>query len=373
MPKPRENRLAKNLWWDEALSLVHGCSPVSAGCRHCWAAAASHMRASNPNPAVAARNAGLTEVGPEGTWFNGTVRTDEEALLKPLRRRTPTMYAVWNDLFHPSVPDEFRDRAFAVFALCPQHTFLVLTKRAGAMAEYVNESGRDEAVADASIRCQPWRGKHKQFRGFTKRRGFGQRVLWPLPNVWLGVTAEDQAAADERIPGLLRTPAAVRFVSAEPLLGPLDLTRVRMPHGDRGNVLDCRVSDLAKRCGIDKLNGIDWIIVGGESGPRARPMHPDWARDLRDQCDAAGVPFFFKQWGEYCAGCQLPPDGGLVLSTAHSLCFDECGEIGGRPIPEECGGIRVWRVGKKAAGHTLDGQIWQQFPDPPKGASDGLG
>ena len=169
-----------------------------------------------------------------------------------------------------NVPDDWIDRVFAVMALSPQHTFQVLTKRAERMREYfagngaylrVLGDGVERELRNAGIR---WHGdnvdRHSQaIAGATR---------WPLPNVWLGISAEDQARADERIPYLLATPAAVRFVSAEPLLGPVDLTQI---------------------------NRLDWVIAGGESGPGSRPMHPDWVRSLRDQCQAAGTAFFFKQ------------------------------------------------------------------------------
>jgi len=268
--KPRESRLAKGLWWDEAWSLVHGCSPVSEGCRHCWAAQASHMRASNPNPAIAARNAGRTEMGPNGPRFNGTVRPDWDALEKPRRRRKPTMYAVWNDLFHRDVPEEFIDSALVVASLCKQHTFLMLTKRADRMQAHIDGL-------------------------FT----------FPLPNVWLGVTAENQQAADERIPLLLETPAAVRFVSCEPLLEEVNLVsgewvtacpRIAWLHGSVGMV--------SGKTLVRETPGIDWVIVGGETGPGARPMRPAWACDIRNQAVEADVAFFFKSWGAHVPAGQ---------------------------------------------------------------------
>ena len=150
----------------------------------------------------------------------------------------------------------------------------------------------------------------------------------PLPNVWLGVSVENQAAADERIPLLLRTPAAVRFISAEPLLGLIGLA-YRFPHAD--GMRDDRF----------------WVICGGESGSGARPMNPDWARSLRDQCAAAGVPFFFKQWGEFAPG-------------PHS-------NNPSKEIPIHCstGGL-MHHAGKKAAGALLDGREWKQFPEVAK-------
>lgn len=144
---------------------------------------------------------------------------------------------------------------------------------------------------------------------------------WPLPNVWLGISAEDQPAADERIPLLLQCPAAVRFVSCEPLLGPISLGML----GTRENWRPV-------------YDGIRWVIAGGESGPKARPMHPDWVRSLRDQCQEAGVPFFFKQWGEW-----LPH----VDTVREEL-----------PTKDQ-----FTRVGKKAAGRLIDGREWNECPE----------
>lgn len=176
-------------------------------------------------------------------------------------------------------------------------------------------------------------------------------LTWPLPNVWIGVSVEDQATADERIPLLRHTPAAVRWVSAEPLLGPVDIGRIR-------------------RDGAGQDGNIDWIVAGGESGPHARPMHPDWARSLRDQCSAAGVPFLFKQWGEWgpdwdgartCSNCGNTKAD--FASTGPSG-DDECGHCGGeiwidakKPLDE------LRRVGKRRAGRLLDGVLHDGYPE----------
>lgn len=186
----------------------------------------------------------------------------------------------------------------------------------------------------------------------------------PLPNVWLGVSCEDQATANERIPHLISTPAAVRFVSCEPLLGPVDLKRSLDPLGrwDR-TARDLISQGMFNSDQVDAMRRpiLDWVIVGGESGNGARPMHPDWARSLRDQCQAAGVAFHFKQHGEWLHEAQQYP----------------CPELGGQPIradehfvvPEDERGTHSWpdestsfRVGKKKAGRLLDGRLWDETP-----------
>ena len=184
-------------------------------------------------------------------------------------------------------------------------------------------------------------------------------------NVWIGTSVEDQKRADERIPALLNIPAKVRFLSCEPLLGPVDLARAGGLWSDINNNVVCnRV--------IERLH---WVIVGGESGPKARPMHPDWARSLRDQCQAAGVPFFFKQWGEWGASLaeiQKEPyvnrftscaDGravGFTINQNPQFLNWRTGEIG--RISASHGDVCSWKMGKQAAGRLLDGREWNEFP-----------
>lgn len=234
--------------------------------------------------------------------FTGEVRLNEQWLDQPLRWRRPRMIFVCahGDLFHENVPDEWIDRVFAVMALSPQHTFQVLTKRPGRARGYLRF--HQDKVMDlvANRVCDEEMpvllSVPPEMVPPPRLADSGKPVIdlrrWPLPNVWLGTSVEDQPTAAARIPHLLATPAAVRFVSAEPLLGPVDLTEiwVRMSGGGESlwNALDKREAHDAALEG-DVSGNLDWVIVGGESGPKARPMHPDWARSLRDQCQAAGV------------------------------------------------------------------------------------
>jgi protein gp37 len=280
-----------------------------------------------------------------------------------LRWRQPRRIFVnsMSDLFHEDVPDEFIDQVFAVMALCPQHTFQVLTKRAQRMRGYMTASSRPAAldvalgwavgVANRSRKC------------VVQPNAPGGVEDWPLPNVWLGVSVENQQYADERIPLLLQTPAAVRFLSVEPMLGPVDLTQWTSGCRSAEGHEDCVACSQGKR-----LDGLDWVIVGGESGAGARPMHPDWARSIRDQCTAAGVPFFFKQWGEWQDGSKLPNwTGEIVLNdgrhgpSPEALGFGQ----GGKYSLMEWGPAHpttMARVGKKAAGRLLDGREWNELP-----------
>lgn len=249
------------------------------------------------------------------------------------------------DLFHESVPDEWIDRVFAVMALAPQHTFQVLTKRAGRMRQWVK---RAVGLAQAAQCGGTVIADELPYVTGAIAHPAGQRD-WPLANVWLGVSVEDQARANERIPDLCATPAAKRFLSMEPLLGPVNLRSIGLPDDPDASCSDLRLDALTgfhsgicrpeRRHGVyslpRQLAGLDWIIVGGESGPGARPMNPDWARSLRDQCQAAFVPFFFKQWGEWAPGAANSGEPGDGLLA---------------------------KVGKKAAGRLLDGREWSEFP-----------
>ena len=246
-----------------------------------------------------------------------------------------------SDLFHKDVPAEFIAKVFAVMALAPQHQFQVLTKRHGRMRSLLNNYGWWTSVVMHALEL----GDNPSP---TQTLPDGRCAL---SNVWLGVSVEDQHAADLRIPALLETPAAVRFLSMEPLLGPVSFRWA--PWVNLGTKPGERTGHL------DGLNGIDWVIVGGESGRGARPMHPQWARDLRDQCAAAEVPYFFKQWGEWApAGRKDPRYTGSVKGGYWRH------EGGWGQFTLDRPGDPAWmlRVGTKAAGNALDGATIEQFP-----------
>lgn len=271
-------------WTGRTWNPVSGCDPVSPGCDHCYA------------ETIARRFAG-TKAYPNG--FKVTLRP--ERLSDPFRWRTPQRVFTnsMSDLFHDDIPDEYIARVFAVMALTPQHTYQVLTKRPGRMRSLL--SGR--AIEFRSQMC--WAAtEHNPELVPGMPNNAGHRVFhetdWPLPNLWLGVSAENQKWADVRIPVLLDTPAAVRFLSAEPLLAPIDLHGELDPTGQHRPKLSYWLTgrpDWGTDGTLTVGPRLDWVIAGGESGPGARPMHPDWVRSLRDQCTGSGVAFFFKQWG----------------------------------------------------------------------------
>jgi len=264
-------------WTDATWNPVRGCTRVSEGCRNCYA---ERQTSRFPYGQPYAQN---------GKW-TGRVELIEARLDQPLRWRKPRRVFVnsMSDLFHESLPDEAIDMVFAVMALAPRHTFQVLTKRPERMLALASNSGRLSRVAQV-IAADFGRGEESM------------RLRWPIPNVWLGVSVEDQATADERIPLLFQTPAALRFVSYEPALGP-----VAFQPWLRGALIP----------------GVDWLIVGGESGPGARPFDVAWARSAVAQCKAAGVPVFVKQLGALpitrCSNCGITV--GRVLGGFVDIC-----------------------------------------------------
>jgi protein gp37 len=252
-------------WTDATWNPLRGCSRVSEGCRHCYAetVAARFSDEGMPYHGIATRT-------PSGPRWTGKVVLVEDHLTDPLRWRKPRRVFVnsMSDLFHESVPDEWIDRIFAVMALAPQHTFQVLTKRAARMREYVNGDGLVGGINGRSWRIRE--AGHAIAGGFRD----GVNYALELPNAWLGVSVEDQKAADERIPVLLQTPAVVRFISAEPLLGGIDIGKHR-----------------------PGALGLHWVITGGESGTGARPCSAWWIRNLLGQCRDADIACFVKQLG----------------------------------------------------------------------------
>lgn len=345
-------------WTEATWNPVVGCTKVSPGCKNCYAERmAKRLRAmGKPQYQSVVNNEG---------WTGKTDFVEGTAFDIPLRWKNPRMVFVGSmcDLFHPSVEIGILTHVFDIIKQCPQHTFQILTKR-----------------PEQALKMM-W-GKHGE--GW---RYFGDGDYHK--NVWLGVTAENQEQADKRIPILLQIPAAVRFVSIEPMLGALDLTDIHEKQGLSTDVITDQKKDVAHfnkvyakhiKSPLEPEPVLDWVIVGGESGPGARPMHPDWARGVRDQCQAAktgrskidygkphcgrrylelqdsSVPFFFKQWGKHLPYGQISPNYPNTRSDGKLHEFEENSTINPH---------RSWYfspVGKKKAGWLLDGKKWNQYP-----------
>lgn len=308
-------------WAHHTFNPWTGCTKVGPGCDHCYAEGW-------------AKRSGIVQ------WGAGAERrrTSEANWKQPLRwnaeaARLGIRYRVFcaslADVFDNEVPAEWRADLFDMIARTPNLDWLLVTKRIGNVERMVMDALRTMFI-----------------------RTNQEPPTWPWANVWLGITVVNQAEADRDIPKMLKLPAAVRFLSMEPLLGPVDLTDI-CPN--RGQMSEDHFSAIFDPDDDTEEDGtpffyIDWVIVGGESGHGARPMHPQWARDIRDQCAIARVPFLFKQWGEW-APQEIP-----------------C--VGDRKVPSEImGGELICRLGKKAAGRLLDGREHNGFPvQPPKGS-----
>ena len=307
-------------WTDTTWNPVRGCSVASDGCQFCYAAGVA-ARFSGPGQPYA----GLARYSPARRLpqWTGEVRLVQEHLADPLRWKRPRMVFVnsMSDLFHEALTNEQIAAVFGVMAAAPQHTFQVLTKRARRMREWFAWVAAEAQGALRAIRFEAQgyfiRNAYELHldREVVERR-IALGSAWPLPNVWLGVSAEDQRSADERVPELLATPSAVRWVSVEPQIGPVSLRGLMMSHARPGHCaacghghgfardpnyggvarvchrLECFCADFQRARG-----GIDWVVQGGESGPRARPFNVAWADALREECAAAGVAYFLKQLG----------------------------------------------------------------------------
>jgi protein gp37 len=345
-------------WADATWNPVTGCSVLSAGCTNCYA-----MRMAGTRLRDHDSRKGLTVDSKAGPVWNGQVRFNEQWLTEPLRWKRPRRIFVvaHGDLFHEAVPDAWIDRVFAVMALAPRHQFQVLTKRAARMRAYIGRRGASPSLPSHEIMAA--------MDGICRDKWPDLR--WPLPNVWLGVSVEDQRAADERIPELLATPAAVRWISAEPLLGPVDLGKIVLrADGQLPTALSNSLGDY-----VQPLTGnfrdspmLDWVVAGGESGPGARPMHPDWVRGLLDQCEMAGVPFLFKQWGQWANAAQSSlaalGDRPCAFAGWNGSRFEvfEPNALHASDEAEWETDQAFYRVGKKAAGRLLDGVQHDGFP-----------
>lgn len=315
-------------WCDHTFNPWEGCQKVGPGCDHCYAetrnARFAGGSAINWGPGAPRRRTSASNWAKPKAW-----NANAEAFMAQHGRRQRVFCASLADVFDNAVDPQWRADLFALIQQTPNLDWLLLTKRIGNAKDMLSDirHGNDH---DLSV-----------------------LEMMPLPNIWIGATITNQAEADRDIPKLLDVPARVRFLSMEPLLGPVDLERPRPgPDLDQGGGRMICQPWLIQ-------SGIDWVIVGGESGPGARPMHPDWARSLRDQCQAADVPFLFKQWGEWSPG-NVPE----AIKASEAVRIERTGAVHPYP-PSFSVGSGDWcmhKVGKKAAGRLLDGRIWDEVP-----------
>lgn len=294
-------------WTDETWNVVVGCTKCSPGCDNCYA---ERMARRQIGMGTAKYKDTINILEPPNFEWSGIVNCDEKSLDIPLHWRKPREIFVcsMSDLFHPKVPFEFIHKVFTITQKAYWHKYQILTKRAKRLLEFSQTCIKHDKYGQA---IQPSEGKY-----------YHNYFAWPHENIWLGVTV---CTPDEKpkIDILRQIPAAVKFISFEPLFR------------DMGEI---------------NLEGIDWVIVGGESGPKARPMHPDWVRSIRDQCQATGVPFFFKQWGEWLSGTDKY---ALKINTYQGY------------YPKRVTRIKnttFYRVSKKKAGCLLDGREHNEYP-----------
>lgn len=303
-------------WTDHTFNPWIGCAKIGPGCDNCYAEADFDKRRH------------VVHWGPR----QPRKRTAASTWAQPLRwnamaEKQGTRYRVFcaslADVFDNEVDREWRDDLATLILSTPHLDWLLLTKRIGNAAGMLGEMFLDG----------------------------------PPDNVWIGATITSQTEADRDIPKLLAVPAAKRFLSMEPLLGPVDITPYVNEHESSSDGI------LDEFCLEQALNRqIDWVIVGGESGPNARPMHPDWARSLRDQCRAAGVAFLFKQWGEWVDADNGPDDDLAYEGKSDCWAHIEGGHHSGEMGVDFFNTYPMYRVGKKAAGRSLDGREWDEFP-----------
>jgi protein gp37 len=366
-------------WTEWTWNWVAGCSLESPGCTNCYAMGQANRIIAQHG--AASHYAGTVQtVNRKAVWTGKIALAPDHILYKPLRWQSPRIIFTnsMSDPFHEKMPLEWIATMFAIIAITPHHIYQVLTKRARHMREqmvgsdFLEITPMSTRVADALLAMWPdiERLGIPRYAAFKTEASIASLAalirkedpsVWPLKNVWFGVSAEDQQRANDRVRYLLETPAAIRFVSAEPLLGPIDFERLERTRrqGYGAGYLDAlrgwtRGSGHGHR-EFDAPAKLDWIIVGGESGPDARPMHREWARSIRNQCRETGVAFHFKQWGEWMPADDWYGDHSvsLPLRTFDGERWRETS------ILDTDYSVRV---GRRFSGRHLDNEIHNAFP-----------
>jgi protein gp37 len=309
-------------WTDSTWNPVAGCRRVSPGCQNCYAERFAWRFSGEGLPFE-----GLVRESDIGPRWTGKAILRPKALAWPLRVAPRHCFvASLSDVFQDNLPEECSLAVWGIMAALPRWTFQALTKRPARARDILGRSTRNDALAAAARLLEGPRE-----RAMLMRADHQVAVkLWPPANVWLGTSVEDQARAEQRLPDLIAAPAALRFVSAEPLLGPVSLSRWLAP-----------AHETPARHGAP--HGVRWVIVGGESGPDARPMHPAHARHLRDECKATDTAFFFKQWGAWSPTEREVPGSKLIECRYH-------------------GAARIMPHNPELVGRLIDGQVWSGRP-----------
>lgn len=323
------------VWTGETVNITRGCSLESDGCKNCYAMAMAGRFSGSGLPYE-----GLVIKTTQGYKWTGKLLLVPAMLSDLLRKTKPRTIFIdsMSDLFHDAVPESYIDKFFAVAALTQQNTYQLLTKRAERARDYLQRlQARAVEVTsglleDADVYPFP--------KGSLQWREASYKIELaiadgPLKNVHMGVSAENQAMAKRRVAALVEAPAAIRWISIEPMLGPIDLTPW-----------------LQRQC--DGMPVIHWVVVGGESGPNSRPMHPAWPRALEEQCAGAKVAFLFKQWGSWVGGTGSKSGWIYLQNGAHT-----CGD---KNTHEWGDGTISQNVGKKVAGRMLDGVQHDGYP-----------
>lgn len=366
MAKQKPNGI---VWTDETWNPVRGCSLVSDGCTNCYA---MHVASRFNGPGLPYE--GLTVKTSQGAKWTGKIKLVHEALSHPLRWTKPRRVFVnsMGDLFHQDVPDSFIDQVVVVMALAQLHTFQILTKRPERMRDYWRDFTWERALRNcvgadgvSTIYGRSLQALYFHF-GIYSNSAFKRHDALPIPNVWLGVSVENQATANHRIPLLLDTPASIRWLSLEPLIDAVDLTQIPYD-GAPENVL----------VASEQRSKVDWVVLGGESGKgkKIRSLHPAHARSVRDQCKAADTDFLFKQWGEY-----LPAEivghaaihNGIPIGGNYEFADQTTEAHFGGQVPHNApmqtlDPVTVaFRIGKSASGRLLDGVVHNDFPSASK-------
>lgn len=342
-------------WTMDTWNFLIGCKKKSAGCKECYAIREAWIHAHHPNPKIANRFKRTVRKMANGDLnWTGEITIDYEIMLRPLLKKKPTTFFLnsMSDLWYERVPFEVIDMAFAIMLMTPQHTYQILTKRPErALLYFKDVEYRRHSIAG-------WAKTN------FKKPLYDPSVYvdkWPIPNVFIGASVEDQEQALIRIPALVKLPAAVHFLSCEPLLAALDITNKALKNGySFPTGTDMFGHGIEWTDPGDKFIGLDWVIAGGESGPlgKARPMHPAWARSLRDQCKEGKVPFFFKQWGNW-KPIDQPHDGEsspTLLSNEQWLNYEGGSGFHGKEV------YRMRHVAKSEAGRLLDRIEYNEMP-----------